>query len=113
MAAVSAVLLALVAATARDVVPPTGVVAVALAAGVLADLTAGTRPTPGRIVAAISVLVLVGPLAQNSFYGIEHWRNSATLLQAPAIIFLSYFGALAALHALRGRSRSGPGSRAG
>jgi hypothetical protein len=61
MAAVSTVLLALVATTARDVVPPTGVVAVALAAGILAALIAGTRPTPGRIVAAISVMVLVGP----------------------------------------------------
>jgi hypothetical protein len=113
MAAVSAVLLTLVAVTTRDVVPPAGFVAVSLAAGVLAALIAGTRPTPVRIVAAISVLVLVGPPAQNSFYGIGQWRNSATLSQAPAIIFLSYFGALAALHAVRGRSRSGPGSRAG
>jgi peptidoglycan/LPS O-acetylase OafA/YrhL len=113
MAAVSTVLLALVAATARDVVPPTGVVAVALAAGILAALIAGTRPTPGRIVAAISVLVLVGPLAQNYFYGFGQWRNWAVPVQAPAIIFLCYFGALAALHAVRGRSRSGPASRAG
>ena len=113
MAPVAAMMLALVAVTARDVVPPARFVAVALAAGALAALIAGTRPTPGRIMAAISVLVLVGPLAQNYFYGLGQGRSWATPLQAAAIVFLCYCGALATLHAVRARGHSGPGSRPG
>ncbi len=104
VAAVSAVLLAVLAVTARYVVPSGGFVAVALAAGSLAALVAGTPPTPRRMMAAVLVLVLIGARAQSHFYGFKPGRQDGVItLQAPAIVFLGYFGALAELHAVRGK----------